>query len=90
MDAENWQRVRALFDALVERPPTEWLTSLDERGVGDPVIREEVLALLPKPEAMVLEALSQGVMTVDILTDLCQLPAAEVLAAYISDGPPPI
>lgn len=46
MDAENWQRVRALFDALVERPPTEWLTALDERGVDDPVVREEVLALL--------------------------------------------
>lgn len=46
MDAENWQRVRELFDALVERPPAEWLAALDERGVDDPVVRGEVLALL--------------------------------------------
>lgn len=46
MQAENWQHVRALFDALVDQPAETWETALDEHGVDDPQLREEVLALL--------------------------------------------
>ena len=46
MEAENWQRVRELFDALADLQPDEWNAALDERGIDDPVLREEVLALL--------------------------------------------
>ena len=46
MTSENWQRVRALFDALVDQPAATWAASLEAKGVDDPEVREEVLALL--------------------------------------------
>ncbi|MEP6881367.1 MAG: protein kinase, partial [Dokdonella sp.] len=46
MQVENWQRVRALFDALVEEPAETWEAALDHQGIVDPELREEVLALL--------------------------------------------
>ncbi|MEO7916151.1 MAG: serine/threonine-protein kinase [Dokdonella sp.] len=46
MDTENWKRVRALFDALVELPPEQWSARLDELGIDDPALRDEVMALL--------------------------------------------
>ena len=46
MQVENWQRVRALFDALVEQPAETWEAALDDQGIVDPELREEVLALL--------------------------------------------
>ncbi len=46
MQAEKWQRVRALFDALVEQPAETWEAALDHQGINDPELREEVLALL--------------------------------------------
>ncbi|MEO5625637.1 MAG: serine/threonine-protein kinase, partial [Dokdonella sp.] len=46
MQAENWQRVRALFDTLVDQPPESWEAALDQHGLHDPDLREEVLTLL--------------------------------------------
>ncbi len=46
MQADNWHRVRALFDALVDQPPDTWEAALDQHGLDDPELREEVLALL--------------------------------------------
>ncbi|MEO7431177.1 MAG: serine/threonine-protein kinase [Dokdonella sp.] len=46
MQADDWQRVRALFDVLVDQPPETWEAALDERGVEDPQLRAEILALL--------------------------------------------
>lgn len=46
MRAENWQRVRALFDALVDQPAETWEAALDEQGIEDGELREDVLALL--------------------------------------------
>lgn len=46
MQAENWQRVRALFDLLADLPPEAWEAALDEQGVVDPPLRREVISLL--------------------------------------------
>jgi eukaryotic-like serine/threonine-protein kinase len=46
MEAENWRRVRELFDAIADLPAESWNAALDELGVDDPALREEVLALL--------------------------------------------
>ncbi len=46
MQTENWRRVRALFDALVDQPPQKWKAELDAQEIDDQEIREEVLALL--------------------------------------------
>ncbi|MFZ2235840.1 MAG: serine/threonine-protein kinase [Dokdonella sp.] len=46
MEAENWQRVRALFDLLADLPPDKWEAALDEQGVADPQLRGEVISLL--------------------------------------------
>lgn len=46
MQAENWQRIRQLFDLLVDLPAEVWERALDEHGVIDPVMRREVISLL--------------------------------------------
>ncbi len=46
MQAENWQKIRALFDALVDQPSEAWESALNAHGVDDADLREEVLALL--------------------------------------------
>ena len=46
MQADNWQRVRALFDLLADLSPGEWEAALDEQGVADPQLRNEVITLL--------------------------------------------
>jgi hypothetical protein len=44
--AENFRRVRNLFDAALERPPAERATFLADACQGDPVLLAEVRALL--------------------------------------------
>ena len=46
MNADSWQRVRALFDLLADLQPDTWESALDEQGVTDPQLREEVISLL--------------------------------------------
>ncbi|MBL0164508.1 MAG: serine/threonine protein kinase [Xanthomonadales bacterium] len=46
MDAEKWQRARQLFDELADLPPEEWPRAMQDRGIDDPELREELLALL--------------------------------------------
>lgn len=46
MQAENWQRVRALFELLADLAPAEWEAALDGQGVADPLLRHEVITLL--------------------------------------------
>ncbi len=46
MQAENWQRVRALFDLLADMSPDAWESALDEQGVIDAQLRSEVISLL--------------------------------------------
>ncbi len=46
MQPDNWQRVRALFDALVDQPADTWVAALDEQGILDPDVRDDVLTLL--------------------------------------------
>ena len=46
MQADSWQRVRALFDLLADLQPDTWESALDEQGVTDPQLREEVISLL--------------------------------------------
>jgi eukaryotic-like serine/threonine-protein kinase len=46
MQAENWDRVKALFDAAVDQPQAERLRMLDDACAGDPALRQEVESLL--------------------------------------------
>lgn len=46
MDADKWQQARAIFDSLADHEPESWVQSLDDLGIDDPELREEVLALL--------------------------------------------
>ncbi len=46
MTAEDFRRVRNLFDAAVEKPAAERAAFLDEACQGDASLREEVESLL--------------------------------------------
>jgi hypothetical protein len=46
MTAEQWGRIKAIFEDLVERPPEEWPRRLDELVPHDPTLRGEVRRLL--------------------------------------------
>src|SRR5687768_13946386 len=61
MDAERWQEIRELFDAVCELPPSRWEPTL--RGTSaDPTIIEEVLSLLDA-QTMQLQRASGPVAT---------------------------
>ncbi len=46
MNPERWQRIEAIFDACLERPPEQRAAVLEERCEGDAELRHEVEALL--------------------------------------------
>jgi serine/threonine protein kinase len=45
-EREQWQRVKAVFQTLAERPESEWELALGEMAVTDPALAGEVRALL--------------------------------------------
>jgi Tol biopolymer transport system component len=51
MSTGNWERLRALFDGALERPPHERASFLKEQGNGDEALRREVESLLRAHEA---------------------------------------
>lgn len=46
MDPLRWRRARALFDDLVDEPPSNWETRLLQRCDDDAEVRAEALAML--------------------------------------------
>jgi serine/threonine-protein kinase len=46
MTPEAWQRIKAVFDAARQRPPSEWASFLDAACGGDASVRAEVESLL--------------------------------------------
>ena len=52
MSTENWERLRALFDGALERPPHERASFLKEQGNGDEALCREVESLLRAHEAV--------------------------------------
>ena len=46
MDAEAWQRARALFERLADAPPSTWEAQLQALCPDDAALRAEALALL--------------------------------------------
>ena len=46
MDAQNWRRVRALFDELADTPPAQWQERLQALAPGEDALHADVLALL--------------------------------------------
>ncbi len=46
MDAERWQRINTLLDAVLDLPPGEQRAYLDVHCQDDPAVRREVLSLL--------------------------------------------
>ena len=71
MQAENWHRVRALFDALVDQPAETWEAALDAQGVTDPDLREEVLTLLRADSDGLLRTVIDA-QAPEILSDLSE------------------
>ena len=51
MTADHWQRVKALFQAAVERPETERDAFLASAAGGDDALRREVESLLASDAA---------------------------------------
>ena len=60
MDAEKWQRARQLFDELADLPPEEWPRAMQDRGIEDPELREELLALLRADREDVIRTVVEG------------------------------
>ena len=52
MATENWERLRALFDGALERPPHERASFLEAHGNGDEALCREVESLLRAHEAV--------------------------------------
>jgi hypothetical protein len=46
VDAQNWHRVRALFDELADTPPAQWHERLRALAPGEDALHADVLALL--------------------------------------------
>ena len=51
MDAQRWRRARELFDALVDTPQSEWRARVAEACADDPLVHDEVLAMLRADQA---------------------------------------
>ena len=51
MDAQRWRRARELFDELVDTPQAGWRTRVSEACADDPLVGEEVLAMLRADQA---------------------------------------
>ncbi|MBA8883348.1 serine/threonine-protein kinase [Dokdonella fugitiva] len=51
MDAQRWRRARELFDELVDTPQAGWNARVAEACADDPLVRDEVLAMLRADQA---------------------------------------
>lgn len=79
MDAERWQEIRELFDAVCELPPSRWEPTL--RGMtGDQVVIDEVMALLDA-QTVQLQRVSGPVATL-----LAGMPDAQLRPGDRLDG----
>jgi eukaryotic-like serine/threonine-protein kinase len=54
MDAERWQRVAALYESVIDRPPDERAVFLAAQCAGDNELRREIESLLEQDDTPVL------------------------------------
>ncbi|HUD41245.1 MAG TPA: serine/threonine-protein kinase [Dokdonella sp.] len=74
MDAQNWRRVRALFDELADTPPAQWHDRLHALAPGEDALHADVLALLAADRGRQLET-DLAAQAPDLLDDLAGRPA---------------
>ncbi|MEZ0472045.1 protein kinase domain-containing protein [Luteimonas salinilitoris] len=72
MDAERWNRVRALFDQLIELPREQWQSRLAEACGGDAALEREVLDLLAADTGTRAEPSGLAAEGMALLADLAQ------------------